>query len=112
MKMLKNGWPLWIKANECRYREKDRRLKEQSINGTNNDSMMTEIVRELTAVKQPVKSPVRKYLLGQEESRYIKSKKSAHGSHKRQQRIWCHKKAWPKDQYTWQSKSKQKRNSC
>ena len=31
-----------IKANECEYTEKDRRLKEQFINGINDDSILTE----------------------------------------------------------------------
>ena len=35
---------LRMKANKCSYMEKDERLKEQFINGINND-MMTEIIR-------------------------------------------------------------------
>ena len=31
---------LRVKANECEYKEKDRRLKEQFINGINNYDMM------------------------------------------------------------------------
>ena len=41
---------LRIKANEYRYKEKDRRLKEQFINGINNEDKMTELPRELMAV--------------------------------------------------------------
>ena len=53
-----------IEANECNYKEKDRRLNEQFINSMNNDDMMTEI--ELTVVKKPVKSPMSKYYAGPE----------------------------------------------
>ena len=42
---------LWIKLNESDYKEKDRRLKEQFINGINDDDMMTEIIRELPTIK-------------------------------------------------------------
>ena len=35
---------LIIKANECSYNEKNRRLREQFINGINDDDMMTKIV--------------------------------------------------------------------
>ena len=43
---------LRLKANECEYKEKDRRLKEQFINGINDDEMKTEIIWELNAVKK------------------------------------------------------------
>ena len=33
-----------IKANVCEYKERDRTLKEQFINGINNCEMMTEII--------------------------------------------------------------------
>ena len=35
---------LRIKGNECGYKLKDRRLKEQFINGINVDDMTTEII--------------------------------------------------------------------
>ena len=41
---------LVIKANECEYKEKDSRPKEEFINGINNDNMITEIIEELTTV--------------------------------------------------------------
>ena len=41
-----------MKVNECKYKEKDRRLKEQFINGINDDKMMAEIIGELTTVKK------------------------------------------------------------
>ena len=44
--------PPRIKVNEYRYKERGRRLKEQLINGINNNEMMTEIIRELRAVKK------------------------------------------------------------
>ena len=34
-----------IKANECGYKEKDKILKEQLINGINDDDMMTDIMK-------------------------------------------------------------------
>ena len=42
---------LRIQVNEFDCKEKDRRLKEQFINGINNDNIMTELIRELTAIK-------------------------------------------------------------
>ena len=43
---------LRVKANECKYEERDRRLKTiQFINGINDD-MMTEIIRELSVIKK------------------------------------------------------------
>ena len=35
---------LRLKENECKYRAKDRKLKEQFINGKNNNKMMKEII--------------------------------------------------------------------
>ena len=37
---------LRVKANECEYKRRDRRLKEQFMNGISNDDMMTEIIKE------------------------------------------------------------------
>ena len=40
--------------SKCCYKEKDRRLKDQFINSINDyddNDMMTEIMRELTAIK-------------------------------------------------------------
>ena len=42
---------LQIKANEYDYKEKDRMLKEQLINGINDHDMITEIIIELTTIK-------------------------------------------------------------
>ena len=39
---------LYIKAAECSYKEHDRLLKEQYINGINNEEVMKEIIKELT----------------------------------------------------------------
>ena len=52
---------LRIKENKCRYIKKERRLKEQLMNGINND-MMTEIIRELTAIKKTNEIPTEKIL--------------------------------------------------
>ena len=43
---------LRMKVKKCGYKEKDRRLKDQFINGINNDYIMTECYRELTVVKK------------------------------------------------------------
>ena len=45
-----NGLPK-NKANECRYKEQDRKLKEKFINNTDDNNMITEITRELTSIK-------------------------------------------------------------
>ena len=50
-----------MKANECKYKEEDRILKKQIINGKNDVEMMTEIIWELTSVTKQVKSLVSKY---------------------------------------------------
>ena len=44
---------LRIKANECKCKERERRLKEQFINEINDD-MMTKFI-ELTVIKIPKK---------------------------------------------------------
>ena len=43
---------LRMKANECGYKEKERRVKEQLTNGIHDDDMMTEIIRELTTIEK------------------------------------------------------------
>ena len=40
------------KSNECKYKEKDRRIKRQFINGINNENMVTIIMWKLTAAKK------------------------------------------------------------
>ena len=52
---------LRIKANECGYKEKDRRLKDQCTNGINGDDMRTDMIRELTAIKRQMESSPGKY---------------------------------------------------
>ena len=37
--------------NKCKYKDRDRRLKEQFINGINNHTLTMEIIRELTVLK-------------------------------------------------------------
>ena len=39
---------LCIMAGECSYKGYDRRLKEQFINGIDNEDMIKEIIKELT----------------------------------------------------------------
>ena len=41
-----------MKGTECRYKEKDRLLKQQFKNGINDDDMKTKIIRVLTAIKR------------------------------------------------------------
>ena len=43
---------LKIKADECGYKERDIRLKEQLINGINDNYMMTQIIKEVTTIKK------------------------------------------------------------
>ena len=43
---------LKIKANECSYNWCDRQFKKQFINGTNDEMMWSEIIKELTAIKE------------------------------------------------------------
>ena len=40
---------LWVVVAECNFRELDRQLKEQFIHGLNDQLMLDEIIRELTA---------------------------------------------------------------
>ena len=44
-----------IKTNECKYKEKDRRLKEQFIYGINYIEMVREIIHKLSTVKKTSK---------------------------------------------------------
>ena len=45
---------LRLAAVEYNYREVDRQLKEQFINGLNDNDMFAEIIRELTKAKESV----------------------------------------------------------
>ena len=45
-----------IKANVCGYKDRDRRLKDQFINGISDKEMVTEIIRGLTTIKETKKS--------------------------------------------------------
>ena len=60
---------LRIKANECNYQEHHGWLKEQFINGISDRTMISEIIKELTAVKTPVRLLVSRFMPGQEEWR-------------------------------------------
>ena len=40
-----------VRTNGCDYKEKDRRLKEQFINGITDDDTMTEIKKRATEIK-------------------------------------------------------------
>ena len=41
---------LWLLVMECNYKEIDRQLKEQFINGLNDTEMLGEIIKELMKV--------------------------------------------------------------
>ena len=59
-----------MNENECDYKEKDRRLKEQCINSINDDDIMIEIIKELTSNKRRIKLPVVNCYLGPGELRH------------------------------------------
>ena len=40
-----------VKVTECEYKEWNRRLWEQFINGINDQHMLPEIIKELTIIK-------------------------------------------------------------
>ena len=42
---------LRMKGAECEYKEDDSHLKEKFMNGINDDVIMSEIMKELTAIK-------------------------------------------------------------
>ena len=42
---------LRLKVAKCNYKENDRNIKEQFINGMNDDSMMDDTIRKLMAAK-------------------------------------------------------------
>ena len=46
---------LGIKANECSYKEHFRWLKEQCINGINDEMMTAKIIKDLTIMQKKVK---------------------------------------------------------
>ena len=39
-------------SKKCQYQEKDKRLKENFINGINGDNLMTKIIIKLITVKK------------------------------------------------------------
>ena len=43
---------LRVKANECKYKERDRKQKYQFINRINDDETITEIIKKLTTNKK------------------------------------------------------------
>ena len=43
---------LHIKAMDCKYREYDRRLKEQFVNGLDNENIIAEILKELRGLER------------------------------------------------------------
>ena len=50
--------------------KKDKRLKEQFINGVNDDNMMTGVIWELTKMKRPMQSHASKHYAGPKELKH------------------------------------------
>ena len=48
---------LRVKADEYEYKERDRRIKDQFINGINDDEIMIEIIKGVTAIKNTNEIP-------------------------------------------------------
>ena len=42
---------LWEKAAYCKYKQNDRKLKRLSLNGTNDEAITTEIIKDLMGLK-------------------------------------------------------------
>ena len=82
-----------MNANKCEYKDKDRRLEEQFINGINDDDMMTEIIWEWTTVKKTCEITRKQ---SQEEGS-AENKKTLIEAIKRQGQVWCHENAWTKE---------------
>ena len=40
-----------MKSTECKHKENDKLIKEQFINGINDEAMTNEIIKELTSIK-------------------------------------------------------------
>ena len=45
IKVLRNGWAISVSADGCNYKEPDRKIKEQFINGINDEMKTTEIIK-------------------------------------------------------------------
>ena len=43
-----------IKTTDCKYQEDDRRFKEQFINGMNDKTVISEIIKEFVAIKNTI----------------------------------------------------------
>ena len=48
---------LRVKATEIKYKEQDRKLKDQLLNSTNDQTMTPEIMKEETVIKDTSKIP-------------------------------------------------------
>ena len=42
---------LQVKTEDCKGKEKDRRLKEQFTNGMNDEAITADVIKELTVLK-------------------------------------------------------------
>ena len=58
---------LIIKAAECKYLEYNRRLREQFINGLNDEDITAQITKELTALQYTSKVSSEQVLFGPRE---------------------------------------------
>ena len=64
------------KANECNYQQDDRKCKEKNINGINNNVLTSEIIKELTAIKNTRKVTSEQVLAGAGRTEAQKSQKA------------------------------------
>ena len=70
-----------------RNKEKDRRLEEKFISGLNNGDIITEIIRELTAIKK-TNEIISEQVLGMGHlSGSTKGPENSNRGHKREQRF-------------------------
>ena len=76
-----------FKANEYGYKG-DRTLKENFINGIVDEEIMTEVSRELTAVKENSKVMSEQVLCW---ARRVEVQNALSEATKETQRIWCYK---------------------
>ena len=52
---------LEVKAADCKYKEKNRTLKEQFISDINDEAIRAKIIKELIVLNTPVRKAVNKF---------------------------------------------------
>ena len=60
----KSGWAGCKLRPQTKYKEYDRRLKEQFINGLDDETIIVEIIKELTALKETSEVSSEQTLMG------------------------------------------------